>query len=81
MSTFAQSISLPVGGCFIATLIMLDILFMNQKPESYSTVSDLKLNVFKAFKYAFDVEKLDFLISLSSLIGLIGNPVQTSYAA
>lgn len=79
MAIFAQSVDLPIGGCFIATLVMRDILFMNQKPDTFRMVSDFKLNVFKAFAHAFDIDKLDFLISLSSIVTLIGNPGQSSY--
>lgn len=81
MSKLAQSIGAPVGGCFIATLIMMDVLFMNQKPETFRIVSDLKLNVLKAFDYAFDIEKLEFLVSLSTMISFLGNTGQSSYGA
>lgn len=80
MSIFAQSIKLPVGGCFIATLVMHDSLFMNQKTDTFHLVSDLKLNVFKAFTSAFDINNVDFLIALTSMITLLGNPGQSSYA-
>lgn len=81
MSAFAQSIDVPVGGCFISTLVMLDLLFMNQKQETFHMVSDLKYRVFMAFAAAFKVEDLDFLVSLSSMISILGNVGQSSYAA
>lgn len=81
MAQLANSIGRPVGGCFIATLVMHDMLFMGQKPDSFHTVSDLKFNVLQAFKSAFDVENLDFLVSLSSMVAIVGNVGQSSYAA
>lgn len=81
MSILATSIKVPVGGCLVATLILMDGLFMGQTPEKFSTVADLKLKVFEAFASAFDVAKLDFIISLSSMMSIAGNSGQTSYAA
>lgn len=80
-SALARSIDLPVGGCFIATAAMIDSFFMNQTPEAERKVSSLKLDVFKAFSSAFDVWKLDFVVSLSSIVTFLGNAGQSSYAA
>lgn len=81
MSTLAQSITLPIGGCFIATLVLIDKLFMSQKLAEFHKVSDLKYNVFKAFSSAFDVKSLDFLVSLSSMVTIVGNSGQSNYSA
>lgn len=81
MSTLSQNINLPIGGCFVATLFMMDTLFMNQKPETFHAVSDLKLNVLKAIVSTFDVKKFDFLVSLSTMVTFVGNVGQSSYAA
>lgn len=59
---------------------MLDLLFMSQKLESFHSVADLKFNVFKSFISAFDIENIDFVVSLSSFITLLGNAGQSSYA-
>lgn len=80
MTIFARTIDIPVGGCFIATFSMLDLLFMSQKSESFHQVADLKLNVFKSFASVFDAGKVDFIVSLSSFITLVGNAGQSSYA-
>lgn len=80
-ASLAQSIDIPVGGCFIATVIMMDAFFMNQKPQTHRKVSGLKLDVFKAFSSAFDITKLDFVVSLSSMMIFLGNVGQSSYGA
>jgi len=81
MTALARGIDIPVGGCFIATLVLDDGLFVNQTPESFHAVSGLKLKVFEAFTSAFDIETLDFFVSLSSLLTVVGNGGQSSYGA
>lgn len=81
MSTLAQSINMPVGGCFISTVVMLDLLFMSQTQETFHIVSELKHKVLTAFSSAFNVEGLDFLVSLSSMMPVLGNAGQSSYVA
>jgi predicted tellurium resistance membrane protein TerC len=81
MAALARRIEIPIGGCFIATLILDDGLFMRQTPESFHAVSNLKLKVFEAFTSIFNIETLDFFISLSSLMAVVGNSGQSSYAA
>lgn len=81
MSALAKSIEIPVGGCFVATLVLMDGLFMGQTPEKFSTVADLKFKVFQTFASAFDIAELDFVISLSSMMSIAGNSGQSSYAA
>lgn len=80
-AAFSQTVDVAIGGCFIATLVMMDAMFISQKPETYHIVSDLKHKVYTAFTSAFNVEDLDFLVSLSSMIPILGNPGQSSYAA
>lgn len=81
MSTLATSIRVPVGGCFISTLVLKDGLFNLQTQEMFHEVSDLKINVLKAFGSAFNIHDLDFFVTLSSLVAVIGNAGQSNYAA
>lgn len=81
MSALAKSIDVVVGGCFVATLILMDSLFMRQTQEKFSTVADLKFKVFQAFASVFDVTELDFIISLSSMTSVVGNSGQSGYSA
>jgi len=81
MAALARRVDIPVGGCFIATLVLDDGLFIKQSSESFLAVSNLKLKVFEAFTSAFNIETLDFFVSVSSLISVTGNSGQSSYGA
>lgn len=81
MLALSHSMDLPLGGCFIATLILDDGLFTKQTQGQLSKVSELKLKVFEAFKSAFRIETLDFFVSLSSMMAVCGYAGQFNYVS
>jgi hypothetical protein len=80
MGLFARTVTCPIGGCFLMTLHLIDGLFMAQTEETFHTVAQSKLNVFKAFHSAFDVGSLGFFVSFSSMMAVTGNIGQSNYA-
>ena len=80
MGLFARTVTSPIGGCFLMTLHLIDGLFMAQTEETFHTVAQSKLSVFKAFCSAFDVGSLDFFVSFSSMMAVTGNIGQSNYA-
>lgn len=62
------------------TLHLIDGLFMAQTEETFYTVAQSKLSVFKAFNSAFDVGSLDFFVSFSTMMAVTGNIGQSNYA-
>ena len=61
-------------------LHLIDGLFMAQTEETFNTVAQSKLSVFKSFHSAFDVGSLDFFVSFSSMMAVTGNIGQSNYA-
>lgn len=61
-------------------LHLIDGLFMAQTDETFHTVAQSKLNVFKTFDSAFGVGSLDFFLSFSSMMAVTGNIGQSNYA-
>lgn len=75
------STTAPVGGCFVLALVLKDGLFSRQTQETFHAVSDLKLDLLKACELAFDLRSLEFFVTLSSLLAVVGNPGQSNYTA
>ncbi|CAA7270507.1 unnamed protein product [Cyclocybe aegerita] len=71
----------PVGGCIILTAVLLDGLFRHLDEEQFSRVFHAKIGVLETLKKSVNVEDLDFLVSFTSVSGLIGFGGQTNYGA
>ncbi|KIK63373.1 polyketide synthase [Collybiopsis luxurians FD-317 M1] len=69
-----------IGGVMLMATILADRPFTGHTEEAYFSVFPSKTGSFKALKAAYPIEKLDFLISLSSFM-TIGNAGQTNYAS
>lgn len=80
MGSFARTITSPIGGCFLMILHLIDGLFVAQTDETFRTVAESKLCVFKAFDSAVGVSSLDFFVSFSSMMAVTGNIGQSNYA-
>jgi SAM-dependent methyltransferase len=80
MRSFAQTITSPIGGCFLMILHLIDGLFITQTQDTFHTISRSKLDAFQAFASVFDVGSLDFFMSFSSMIAVTGNIGQSNYA-
>ena len=80
MRSFAQTVTSPVGGCFLMILHLIDGLFMAQTQDTFNTIAQSKLKAFRAFTDAFDLVSLDFFMSFSSMMVVTGNIGQSNYA-
>jgi len=80
ISSLLSTLTSPLGGCFILTLVLSDALFSNQTKDSFSAVRSSKQGVFDVLSGVTDVLSLDFVIHISSVSGLLGIPGQTPYA-
>ncbi|KIK63364.1 putative polyketide synthase [Collybiopsis luxurians FD-317 M1] len=69
-----------IGGVMLMATILADRPFIGHTEETYFSVFPSKTGSFKGLKAAHPIEKLDFLISLSSFV-TIGNAGQTNYAS
>ena len=78
--SFAQTVTSPIGGCFLMILHLVDGLFMAQTQETFHAIARSKLSAFQAFSSAFDINSLDFFVSFSSMIAITGNIGQSNYA-
>jgi KR domain len=79
-SALIKSIEQPIGGCFLMTLALADALFMHQTEKSFSDVCNAKLKALKTFTTVLPIDQLDFFVSFSSIIALLGNAGQANYA-
>lgn len=80
MRFFAQTVTSPIGGCFLMILHLIDGLFMAQTQETFHTVAQSKLSAFRTFASVFNVGSLDFFMSFSSMMAVTGNIGQSNYA-
>ena len=62
------------------TLVLQDALFMNQTEESFNKVCATKMKALETFTAVLPIERLDFFVSFSSIVALLGNPGQSNYA-
>jgi hypothetical protein len=80
MSALLCSLPAPPAGCFYMTMARSDALFLDQTPEAFRAVHDSKLRVFEIFTELVEIQRLDFVVAISSFSGLVGIPGQSNYA-
>lgn len=78
MRSFAQSVTSPIGGCFLMVLHLVDGLFTARTEATVHDVAQSKLRVFQAFASAFDVGSMGFL-PFSPLMDGTGSIRQPNY--
>ncbi|PCH33723.1 hypothetical protein WOLCODRAFT_94052 [Wolfiporia cocos MD-104 SS10] len=71
----------PLGGCFILTAVLTDRTFLHLDDNDFTDVYAAKPGVLKTLDETYDLKGLDFIISFSSIIGVVGNAGQTTYGA
>ncbi|KAJ7214322.1 hypothetical protein GGX14DRAFT_550479 [Mycena pura] len=81
MQNLLCSLSAPLAGAFLMTLVLDDAPFLAQTRASFERVVDSKLRAFEIFADLVQLEELDFFVAFSSLSGLIGLPGQANYAS
>jgi hypothetical protein len=80
MKALLNASPVPLAGCFLMTLVLSDAPFLNQTDDTFGPVYASKLRVFKVLSTLIEIKSLDFLVTLSSISGLVGIPGQTNYA-
>ncbi|KAJ6599814.1 hypothetical protein DFH09DRAFT_1128873 [Mycena vulgaris] len=81
MSALLSSLPAPLAGCFHMTMVLSDTLFLNQTPDAFRAVYDSKFRVFEVFTELVEIQRLDFVVVISSFSGLVGIPGQSNYAS
>lgn len=80
MKEMLCSIGKVIGGCMILTAVLVDRTFPMQTPETFEAPFTAKTGAFEALEKAIDIGSLEFLLSFSSVSGLLGNAGQTNYS-
>ncbi|KAK7044311.1 polyketide synthase [Favolaschia claudopus] len=62
-----SSFDCPVAGCILAALVLSDKLFMKQDADSFSIPFKPKTAAYLALEQVVALDKLDFLVAISSL--------------
>ncbi|KAG2335837.1 hypothetical protein BDR05DRAFT_920591 [Suillus weaverae] len=81
MKALVQQLQSPLGGCMLLSVVLADGLFSRLSAENFDAPFDPKIRAFEVLCHTTDTNKLDFLISFSSVSALFGNAGQTNYAA
>ncbi|KAG2030868.1 hypothetical protein BDR03DRAFT_973938 [Suillus americanus] len=81
MKALVQRLQSPLGGCMLLSVVLADGLFSRLSAENFDAPFDPKIRAFEVLCHTTDTNKLDFLISFSSVSALFGNAGQTNYAA
>jgi hypothetical protein len=74
-----QSCDLPLGGCFLMSVVLEDQMFIYQTEEMFRKVYDSKVMALETFNRVKPIETLDFMVFFSSIAALIGNMGQSNY--
>ncbi|KAG2142363.1 hypothetical protein DEU56DRAFT_979550 [Suillus clintonianus] len=81
MKSLVQQLQNPLGGCMLLSVVLADGLFSGLSAEKFNAPFHPKIGAFEVLCNTTDTNKLDFLISFSSVSALFGNAGQTNYAA
>ena len=65
----------------LLSALLNDRIFALHTQETFDSVFPPKVDAFRALESATDLSRLDFVVVLSSISGMFGNPGQTNYAA
>lgn len=79
MERLISSVSIPIAGCILLSTVLSDRIFSAHSQESFEAAYIPKAGAFKVLESICPVEKLDFVIALSSAAAF-GNAGQTAYA-
>lgn len=81
MDAVIKRITVPIGGCFLMTMVLSDGIFMRHTEESYRKVFDTKVKAFEVLNEVYPIEKLDFFVFFSSITTILGNNGQGNYTS
>ena len=81
MTHLIESLDVDVGGCFLMAAVLGDGMFQSHTEDSFERAFTPKVGAALALSKAVKIDTLEFLVCVTSVSGLFGNPGQTSYAA
>lgn len=80
LTKLISSLDRPLAGCVFSAAVLSDRLFLKQDKESFPVPFKPKTDAYFALEKVVDLEKLDFVLAISS-VASFGSPGQTNYAA
>ncbi|KAJ7191756.1 hypothetical protein B0H12DRAFT_1246247 [Mycena haematopus] len=80
LTALISSLDRPLAGCMLTAVVLSNRLFMKQDAESFAVPFKPKTDAYFALEQAVAIEKLDFLVAISSMAGF-GVAGQTNYAS
>ncbi|KAH7907339.1 putative polyketide synthase [Hygrophoropsis aurantiaca] len=80
MKRVVAGITRPIAGCMLLATVYADRSFFSQTASSFEMSFKPKLGALQALEMVLDLNKMDFLISFSS-IATVGNAGQVNYAS
>ncbi|KAK0447900.1 putative polyketide synthase [Desarmillaria tabescens] len=69
-----------IGGCILLSAVWADGAYMKHTQDTYYHVFPAKIEAFRTLEQTLQIRKLDFLVTLSSVI-IFGNSGQTNYSS
>ncbi len=79
LTKLINSLDHPLAGCLFTAAVLSDRLFLKQDAESFPIPFKPKTDAYFALEKVVAIEKLDFLLAVSSVAGF-GAAGQTNYA-
>ena len=79
LTKLISSLDRPLAGCVFSAAVLSDRLFLKQDAESFPIPFKPKTDAYFALETVVAVEKLDFLLAISS-VASFGAAGQTNYA-
>ncbi|KAF8178693.1 polyketide synthase [Mycena galopus ATCC 62051] len=80
LTTLIKSLDCPLAGCVLTAAVLADSLFLKQDAETFPIPFKPKTDAYFALEKVVAVEKLDFLLAISS-VASFGAAGQTNYAS
>ena len=80
MSNVIKGLTRPVGGFVLLSVVFMDRSFLAQTKETFEASFGPKTGAFEVLEKVAPLDKIDFLVSFSSVSAMFGNAGQTNYA-
>ncbi|KAJ7898537.1 polyketide synthase [Mycena olivaceomarginata] len=80
LTKLTSSLDRPLAGCVFSAAVLSDRLFLKQDKQSFPVPFKPKTDAYFTLEKVVDLEKLDFVLAISS-VASFGSPGQTNYAA
>ncbi|KAF8195303.1 hypothetical protein K438DRAFT_802881 [Mycena galopus ATCC 62051] len=80
LTTLIGSLDRPLAGCMLTAVVLSNRLFLKQDRESFAIPFKAKTDAYFALEKVVPIEKLDFLVAISSMAAF-GVAGQTNYAS